>query len=399
MSNQDFALKLARSIENEIIKSTALAELACIYRDDEILREALKIAEKMDLLHYSETLSKISVVMAKAKRFDEAIDFANNIVEERFRLEALETITFHLCYACEFDKALEIAKKLRYRSQRALSNLAIKLAIVNEFDKSIAIAKNIREKSWKAETLAKICFFDLENRDKLFKESLNVANSIEDIAIKSRTLLKIPFEMAKAKLDFERTLKEGLDYEKNDMDLLTTSLKFAEIGKLDKALEIIDKIKSKSFKAEALAKIANITNKDLFKDALSVAEEIKDLQILLETLSKIAVEMAKSAKNYRSLDEVVEKLNVLDEFEKSKILTNIIIDIVELDIKRAIELSSSITDEVYLYEALFYITSKLAEIKEFDEALSITDKIVVSYWKSKALAKIAIELAKIYPSS
>lgn len=399
MSNQDFALKLARSIENEIIKSTALAELACIYRDDEILREALKIAEKMDLLHYSETLSKISVVMAKAKRFDEAIDFANNIVEERFRLEALETITFHLCDACEFDKALEIAKKLRYRSQRALSNLAIKLAIVNEFDKSIAIAKNIREKSWKAETLAKIGFFDLENRDKLFKESLNVANSIEDIAIKSRTLLKIAFEMAKAKLDFERTLKEGLDYEKNDMDLLTTSLKFAEIGKLDKALEIIDKIKSKSFKAEALAKIANITNKDLFKDALSVAEEIKDLQILLETLSKIAVEMAKSAKNYRALDEVVEKLNVLDGFEKSKILANIIIDIVELDIKKAIELSSSITDEVYMSEALFYITSKLAEIKEFDEALSITDKIVVSYWKSKALAKIAIELAKIYPSS
>ena len=137
----------------------------------------------------------------------------------------------------------------------------------------------------------------------------------------------------------------------------------------------------------------------MFKDALSVAEEIKDLQILLETLSKIAVEMAKSTKNYRALDEVVEKLNVLDGFEKSKILTNIIIDIVELDIKRAIELSSSITDEVYMSEALFYITSKLAEIKEFDEALSITDKIVVSYWKSKALAKIAIELAKIYPSS
>ena len=137
----------------------------------------------------------------------------------------------------------------------------------------------------------------------------------------------------------------------------------------------------------------------MFKDALSVAEEIKDLQILLETLSKIAVEMAKSTKNYRALDEVVEKLNVLDGFEKSKILTNIIIDIVELDIKKAIELSSSITDEVYMSEALFYITSKLAEIKEFDEALSITDKIVVSYWKSKALAKIAIELAKIYPSS
>jgi len=137
----------------------------------------------------------------------------------------------------------------------------------------------------------------------------------------------------------------------------------------------------------------------LFKDALSVAEEIKDLQILLETLSKIAVEMAKSTKNYRALDEVVEKLNVLDGFEKSKILTNIIIDIVELDIKKAIELSSSITDEVYMSEALFYITSKLAEIKEFDEALSIPDKIVVSYWKSKALAKIAIELAKIYPSS
>lgn len=390
-------MELARKIKNDIIKSVTLAKIACILNDDKILDEALKIAKKMDLLHYSEALSKIAVEMAKVGRFDGALNIANEVIEERFRLDALETITFYLGDVGELDKALEIAEKLKYRSQRALSNLSIKLAMAGDFEKSIEVAEMIKEKSWKAETLVKIgyVFYKADKpHGKLFEEALSIAESINDNATRSRIFLRIAVELAKAKMDYKEVLDEGLRIEKNDVDILNTSLGLAEIGEVDEGLKVVELIKGKCWKVEALAKIARISDHNLFENAINLARSIGDKSLSVEALSRVAVEMAKSGESYNDImAEIVEKLNDLDTFEKSKVLTNIVVDVIDIgDVEEAIELSDNILDEIYQSEALFYIVAKLAKIKEFDRALEIANRIFEDYWKSKALSEIVVGL-------
>ncbi|RLI75187.1 hypothetical protein DRO97_03925 [Archaeoglobales archaeon] len=396
------SLEIAEKIENGIIKSVTLAKIACILNDDDILDEALKIAKKMDLLHYSETLSKIAVELVKAGRFDDALNIANEVVEERFRLEALETIVSYLSDAKRFDKALEIAKRLRYRSQRALSNLSVKLAMEGDLEKSIEVAKMVREKSWKAETLAKLAYeFYNTNKpyEELFSKALNIARSINDKAIRSRTLLRIAIEQAKAKKDYRAILDEGLRIEKNDIDILNLSKSLVEIDEVDAALRAIEFIKEKYWKVEAMAILASIFRKteyDLFEKAKELAMDIGSKELICEALSRIAVEMAKSGKSYDDVFEaVIERAEGLDEFSKSKVLTNVVIDVLEVgDVGRAIKVSNKITDEIYQSEALFYITSKLVKNGEIDKALEIAEKISDVYWRSRALSEIAVGLAK-----
>ncbi|RLI76613.1 hypothetical protein DRP05_12550 [Archaeoglobales archaeon] len=397
------ALELARKIKNDIIKSITLAKIACILDDDKILDEALGIAKGMDLLHYSEALSKIAIEMAKAKRFDDALNMANEVVEERFRLDALETIASYLCDVGKFDKALEVAKNLKYRSQRALSNLSVNLAMAGDFEKSLQVAEMIREKSWKAETLAKIGYVFYEaNRpyEELFDKALDVVRCINDKAIRSRTLLKIAIELAKTKKDYRTVLNEGLRIEKNDMDILNLITGLVETNEIDTALRAVEFIKEKYWKVEALLKIAHASSKkierNMFENAINVARSIKDKSTSSESLLKIAVEMANSGYKYDDIadivEEAIENIKDVDDFLKSKVLTNAVIDFLKIgDINKALEFSNNIVDDIYKSEVLFYVSSKLAKNKELNEAMEIANGISDDYWKSKALSCIAVE--------
>ena len=397
MESVKLALDLTKAIKNEIILSITLAKIACITKNDEILNEALKIAKRLDLLHYSEALAKIAVEMAKNERFNDAIQLAQEVVEERFRLDALESISYYISNAGEIEKALNIALKTKYRSQRALSYVAVKAASLGYIDKAKEIATRIKDKSWKAETLAKIAVLDKKSSEVLFKDSLKIARSIKDDATKSRTLLKVAIEMAKAKFNFEEVLYEGLKIEKNDLDLLNTSIKFAEIGEVERALEIAKFIGKKQIRSEALARIARFSDANLFEKAINVARSIENEEMLIEALSKVAMEIARGGLNYDDiLAEILERSKNLDEFERSKLLTNVIIDMVEIgDVKKAIELSNKISDEIYLSESLFYVVVGLLKENELNKAIETANKIFDDYWKSRAFSEIAVKISSL----
>jgi len=288
------ALKLAEMPEN--VFDTDIAEaLVAIARGMAkagMFDQALKLTEKIDVIEQLKALRVIAEEMAKAGMHDQALKLAENILAEmswkREMLEGLLVTT--MVNIGFFDRALEVAEGI-WGQAEVFKAIAEKMAEENlmeqakEFFNQALRAVGRIEEAWEqakalkeiAEGMAKVGM--LKQAKEVFDQALKVAEGIKEV--------------------FDQTLKVAEEIEDADERARAIAKSMIEVASLRAwTLWMI---------AEGMAKVGIVEQaKEVFEQALKVAEGVEDVGRQVGALTAIAVGMARVGEVERAVG-IVER--------------------------------------------------------------------------------------------
>ena len=277
------ALKVAQDIEEETTQVAAFGEIALglleigrIHEGEEILKKALKLAEKQIPYEVATILCEISVRLAYIDMFDMALKVVELIDSPLDEMEALKDIASRLAKKGKFDEALKIARKLNdfflTSRSKALHTIAVEMAkaglinraldIIQEIIKTGKYPDNICHAIKGIDSIAWI------TKDKsLLEMALKYIEEIKNPRDKSYLLADTAHIFAK--LDCLDTamnlLNKAIKYAKKIKDEDSKSetfgyiaMHFAALEMFDKALEIVKKIRSDYWKINTLLSMIEI---------------------------------------------------------------------------------------------------------------------------------------------
>ncbi|MEZ8219368.1 NACHT domain-containing protein [Candidatus Fervidibacteria bacterium JGI MDM2 SSWTFF-3-K9] len=345
----DQALELAKEIKNALWQSEALRVIAEEMAKARMLDQAFKVAEGIeDAWRQSQALRVIVEEMAKARMFDQALELTEKIWDTGEQLGASAAIAEEMAKARMFDQALELAERSSVEpwQLKALRVIVEEMAKAGMLDQALELAEKIlAEKSWERVlelellvTMVNLGFFDqalevaegiwgqaevfkaiaekmaeenmMEQAREFFNQALRAVGRIEEAWERAKALKEIAEGMAKvgmlkqAKEVFDQALKvaEGIK------EVFDQTLKVAEeIEDADERARAIVKAIVKSrievaswrawtlwMIAEGMAKVGMVKQaKEVFDQALKVAEGIEDVGHQVGALTAIAVGMAR----------------------------------------------------------------------------------------------------------
>jgi tetratricopeptide (TPR) repeat protein len=390
----DQALKVAEGIEEARERAWALRGIAEEMAKVGVFDQALKMAERIEEAWVrAKALGAIAGEMARAGM----VEGAKEVFEQALKVEEAwkwaKAFAEEMVEAGMFDRALKIAKAW-WRAE-ALAAIAGEMAGAGMvegakefFDQALKVAGRIEDAEERAEALREIAAEMAKAgmtdwAKEFFDQALKVAGRIEDAWERAEALREIAREMAKAGM-FEQALKvaeawewaEAFAGEMAEAEMFEQVLKAVDALWQAEALGAITDLKAAGGRerAEALSAIAGemakagMTDwaKEVFDQALKVAEGIERAWERAEALREIAREMAKAGM-LEGAKEVFE---------------------------RALKAAEGIEDAWGRSEALRAIAGEMAKAGMFEQALKMAEGIERVWERAEALSAIAEEMAK-----
>ena len=311
------------------------------------LTNALETAGKIDPnlnshagSNLAEVLQEIVSAQAQIGEFDNALQTAQKIKIEYYRIAAIEAIIVAQVNEIEFDIALQIAKEndltpleawlFRLKARTGLQAGNTETAQANLWE-ALRTVDRIEDKLQQVGEIALIALLQSKLGDKKKEEDIIVqaferARKIEEKDIKARAIAVIAQVITELE-DFERaraTFAEALDYatqsitHPHQLTPLIESIAVAqvEVGQLSDALETTKKITEQWQQANLQKRIALGQAKDKkFDIALDIASTIKERKVRSEAIGKIAIEQAETEEP----DIPIETVRSVDFIERHSI--------------------------------------------------------------------------------
>ena len=316
----DFALRVAKRIEDDGVRSATLSAIAVelakigeVEKAKELFEEAIRVAIGIvDVTKRSWVLEIIASKLAEGREFNEAIRVANGIEVDGKRSAALFKIASKLAEAGFFDEAIKVARGIVddwYRST-ALSNIAVSIAKAlatsvlrnkakeyesKDIEKAIEIYESIGDK--KAAELK-----DELKRNKLIKELSQKFGNLDGLTLEQLQQIKSKVELAEEVRelierypnisdDIKRELErfERGDYSINIQNMLEVLME--RINRYEEFIKTLNELKSK-MKSTGVTIPASLTEVNLESVRLEeLAELIEKANSILNSKPKINLEV------------------------------------------------------------------------------------------------------------
>jgi hypothetical protein len=311
------------------------------------LTNALETAGKIDPNlnshaghNLAEVLQEIVSAQAQIGEFDNALQTAQKIKIEYYRIAALKVIIVAQVNESEFDIALQIAKendltpleawlfRLKARielqagnTETAQSNLLEALRTVDRIEDKL---QQVSEIALIALVQSKLG--DKEKEENIIVQAFEKAGKIEEKDIRARAIAVIAQVITELE-DFERaraTFAEALDYATQNithpqqLTLVVEKIAVAqvEVGQFSEALETTKKITEQWQQANLQKTIAlGQAKAKKFDLALDITSTIKERKVRSEAIGEIAIEQAQTEKP----DIPIETIKAVDFIERHSI--------------------------------------------------------------------------------
>jgi lipopolysaccharide biosynthesis regulator YciM len=391
---EDWQGKMAVFLLGELGQVEGAVEVAGLVLDDEskrkltkiwaskrLFEQTLKVAEGIeDAWERAGALAAIAKGMAKAGMVDRALKVAEGIEGARKRAEALREIAEGMAkagmtdWAKEvFEQALKVAEGIEeaWRRAEALAAIAKGMAKAGMVEQALKVAEGIEDAREPAEALREIAegmakAGMIDWAKEVFEQALKVAEGIEDAWWRARALAEIAKEMARARM--EEQVKEVFD---------------RRVPKLNFLIPLLMKERAK---------------KEVFDQALKVAEGIEEAWRRAEVLRGIAGEMAEAGMidwAKEAFDQALKAAEGIDAWYRAVALAAIAKEMAEAGMfDRALKVAEGIEEAWRRAGALREIAGEMAEAGMFDRALKVAEGIEEAWRRAGALREIAGEMAE-----
>ena len=390
------ALRSAEKIEDAVSHARSLRNIAIAQAEAGFFPNALRTAEKIESVDWrasslfersdwrASALRGIAAAFAKAghgvdakNTFANALRIAEKIEAAPSRTPTLREIATAQAEAGLFPDALRTAEKIRNALSRdfSLRDIATAQAEADLFPNALQTANKIEDERYRASVLGDIAaaFARAEHSvdaKNTFANALRTANKIEDERYRASVLGDIATAFARAehsivaKNTFANALRTAEKIETafyRDSALRDIAVAFANAGFSPNALRTAEKIEDADNRAYALRDIvAAFADAGFFPNALRTAEKIEDASLRTIALGNIAAAFAEAGFFSNAL-QTAEKIEGIDN-HRAFVLRGIAIAQAEAgDIKNAIEISAKIGDERAFARALARIAVELAK--------------------------------------
>ena len=426
----DETIYFARGIDDDYQKSyvlglisTKLSNQGKVKEASDVMQEGLSCSYGISYDYIkNNALSNISIELAKQRKVIEAISCSYDINDNIEKSRALIGISTELFKQGNWEEALSMSKNALssasgisdegYKSS-ILVTISIELMKQDHQIAALSCARDISNDADKSCALATIST-ELARKGKgedafaIMQEALYCASSISVGWQKRDVYFTISKEQAKqgfikkssSAMQEAITCDRGIsDDHEQSIALKNIYIELVKQGKVDEALSCVHGISIELYKTIAPVDISlELAKLGRVDEALFIASGISDEDNKSRAIAEISIELAKNGR----IKEALSYANLInDEFYKSLALAGCSIELAEQDQKEAasstmmeaISCAKNIIIDRVRSRALARISIDLAKQGKFVEAISCASGISV-YWKNNALASICSELSK-----
>jgi tetratricopeptide (TPR) repeat protein len=398
--------------------------------EKKIANQKIKVAKNVDwdaaVLHLvstiqnartkAYTLHDIAVELARAGRYEQAIQLAETIQNSDAKVYTLQLIAIELAKGGKFKNAIQLVESIQKASISAflLSKIAIEQIKAGKdeqaadlFSQAIQAAESIQDIKSKAFALKRIAV-ELAKAGR-YEQAIQLAESIQADYPKVSALGDIAIEQIKAGKDeqaadlFSQAIQAAESFDDISSKVLTLNhftIELARAGRYEQAIQLAETTQRTSSKTSALDRIAvELARAGRYEQAIQLAESIPDVRSKSSALGNIAIELIKAEKDELAADlfsQAIRAAESLDDIS-SKVLTlnHFAVELAKVGrYEQAIQLAETIQNPYSKAIALDRIAVELARAGRYEQAIQLAESIQADNRKVSALGDIAIEQIK-----
>lgn len=368
---------LVRDIKYSSDRAKMLASLAP-HLSAEHLQEALAIARNLDDNSYcSGALADLASHLAQLNQLQEALTIARSIDDGPSCTEALTNLAPYLS-AEHLQEALTIASRIEDNSSRteALANLASRLAELGELQKALVVVRSIRNVFDRASAISKLASHLVKLEQP--QEALLIVRNCIDIYERTIVLIDLAphlsIEQLQDALNIAKRQRSSLSAK-----ILTKLAPYVSAVQLQEALIIAKSIEDRSVRIEALANLAPYLSADtgekVLQEALAIARSIGNAVDQAIELTYLAPYFLPDEQR-KILQEVLDiAQNIEDNYGRAVTMVNLASRLADLkQFHEALAIIRNINDSSYIVQALRMLVPYLS-VEQLQEALNIAENI------------------------
>ena len=255
------------------------------------------------------------------------------------------------------------------------SEKADKIKVVLE--RALSFAEDIKDASLKDNKRVKVMYDIIRGFIKIGKvdRALDVLDRLYIVNPRPMSVKKASDETNRAK----QMRNEGYDFIAKEL---------AEVGDFERALLVAEKLDDEAVKSQTLSAIVAKQTISNPEKALAVLEKIQDDKVRFQALSTLAIEQAKT-----DADAAMKIAKKIDDIDlKAKTVASIVDIIAETDLNEALDFIKTIDDATCKRRAASSLAIKQAKV-DADLALSLIQELDTPSAKMYTLSRIAEEVS------
>lgn len=389
IDDDEYALQLADAIEDSSFKGVCLEGIARQKALKNQFEKAFKIAG--DLEHASNAFAEIAMRQEK----DEALQTIEKIEFPYTKIHALQEIANSSGDLSLLEKATEIAKEIEFEEERirAYLNIAFQYIEASRKDKAIEVLDQARQFAETLDSVQKDSFLSQ------ISQGFMKAGSV-DLADRTLDLVEDKYEIAHALVGYAdaywgnkeesealEALSEAYEILKSQRDTETRNskakfnlfgliaIRFAEYGKLERAIEIANENPYDEIRSNTLTQVAIICetkgNDDLAHQAINDINDESEKTLAMIALSDVRRKNEQSDEALRLLNEAYFHIGSIQQFSMKSLTLNRLAERFNLlgDSNKARQICSESLQVIYGILDESHCTTALAGLAETFESL------------------------------
>jgi tetratricopeptide (TPR) repeat protein len=394
-NNSDEATEVLKLIKNEDKRKNAVIEVFKIFAKMNNFKATVRVAEnQIDQKAKVDALEDAALELARAEKADQALKVAELIKNEEDKNWALVGVAEALARAERVGDARQVVERIKNQEAKddALVEVAVALARAQRADEALEVVKLIDTVDVKNQALVEMAtgLARAERAD----EALKAAELITKQEYKNQTLVEVAVALAKARRADEalKVIETINNEDARDDALSKVAEKLAQTVRTDEALKVTELIINEETKADALRIVAEeLTRAVRIDDARQVVERIKNQEAKDDALVEVAVALARA----QGADEALKVVEIINNGEsKDDALSEVAKVIARARrVDNALKVVERINNQVSKDNALVEVAEALAQAQGPDEALKVAELINNENAKGDALTKVALALA------
>lgn len=431
------AVEVARSITEYRWKAKTVAAIASALteagdkqRAGKIFNEATHVASSITYDRWrAETVATVATVLAHTGRFEQAIQAADVIMPQRWKIEAFTAIVSALTQAGDASRARQLFVRVISTGQgtnsatwadnnEAFGAVAIAFTQARQFTQALQVAEAMTSDHWKSKTqkshtLAAIAVTLAETDESArahnaFEHAFQIADTIKEVYRKAGALAALGIAITKAG-DSARAdqvfaqairLAETITDDHFRADCLEDVAKaIAQTGKFETALGVAHSIKDDHRRAETLAAVSSaLAAAGRVQQTLRVANTIKDPRFKARSLAAAASALARAGdtKAAQQLCEQAQQIVSTVSYKADAIAAIAKAFALSGQFQQAIEVAATIKNDWHIAGTLVGITSAVLQSNDssgirqmlVEQVLAIADRVTNQRWKVEALVNV-----------
>ncbi|MCP4107646.1 MAG: hypothetical protein GY749_19230 [Desulfobacteraceae bacterium] len=353
------------------------------------LRECLKNINAIeDELQRITSLTRLAPVIPELFQ-REFLEFSKRLKYEGYKAAMLTAIVPYM----NEPLLREVLKMLQsfeseWDQSRVMAKLTPRMAQLGKSEEAFELAETIKNRKHLSESLVGISPWSSK---KLLKKVIHEFQYIDDGWFSIKAMAGLASQLAK--LGEPQTVLKNIqvfNVSHIKVELLIEIAPYLSEPLLQKALKIIQEIEDEKLRAQGLTGLASYLSNSLLRDALRTAQAIKSEDIQSETLIELASYLTEPL-----LQKVLSAAkNIRSERAKSQLLAGLAPYLTEPLLHKSLTFTQAIKWESNREEALIGLLPQLAKYGFFEDALKKAQNIKNKWLYLKALADITSYLPK-----